>query len=390
MNSRYGIINLDALASNFIAIQHKVGSSRVMAIVKANAYGHGLIECSRFLQQQGASYFGVAFIEEAIELRNAGITAPILVLGGVVQEQISLFLDYDIEIMASSIDKLLAIDACATKYGKKAKVHLKIDTGLSRIGVRYTNSEQFFMTAVSLLSIEIIGVASHFATADSNQPQDVAYMREQCQRFVQATEFFVRHGLPMPLRHIANSGAIMQLPESYFDMVRPGIMMYGVYPSSWMSPLMPLQAVMSLYARVVYFKVLLRDQAVSYGLTWKTDKDIRVITLPVGYGDGYPRSLSNKGYVLMQGKKHLIIGNVCMDQMMVSIGSDSAYCGDEVVLIGTSGNQEITINNLVDLYGGSPYEFLVLLNSRIVKRYAHLAQSLKNISASNHALIKNL
>jgi alanine racemase len=162
------------------------------------------VECSRFLQQQGASYFGVAFIEEAIELRNAGITAPILVLGGVVQEQISLFLDYDIEIMASSIDKLLAIDACATKYGKKAKVHLKIDTGLGRIGVRCTNSEQFFMTAVSLLSIEIIGVASHFATADSNQPQDIAYMREQCNRFIQATEFFTRHGLPMPLRHIAN------------------------------------------------------------------------------------------------------------------------------------------------------------------------------------------
>jgi alanine racemase len=182
----------------------------------------------------------------------------------------------------------------------------------------------------------------------------------------------------------------MQFPESYLDMVRPGIMMYGVYPSSWMSSLMQLQPVMSLYARVVFFKVLLRDQALSYGLTWKTEKDIRVITLPVGYGDGYPRSLSNKGFVLMQGKKYLIIGNVCMDQMMVSIGNDTAYCGDEAVLLGKSGDQEITINSLVDLYGGSPYEFLVLLNSRIIKRYVHAAQTLKNISASNHALIKNL
>ena len=369
MNSRYGIINLDALASNFAAIQQRVGSAKVMAIVKANAYGHGLVACSRFLQQQGANYFGVAFIEEAIELRNAGITIPILVLGGVVQEQISLFLDYDIEIMASSIDKLLAIDACAGRYGKKAKVHLKIDTGLGRIGVRYTNSEQFFLTAVSLLSIEIVGVASHFATADSCRPQDVAYMHEQCSRFEQATEFFTDHGLSMPLRHIANSGAIMQLPESYFDMVRPGIMMFGVYPSSWMSTFIKIKPVMSLYARVVYFKVLLKDQAVSYGLTWKTEKDTRVITLPVGYGDGYPRSLSNKGYVLMQGKKYPIIGNICMDQMMVNIGNAQAYCGDEVVLIGTSGGQEITINSLVDLYGGSPYEFLVLLNSRIIKRY---------------------
>lgn len=377
MESRHSIINLDALASNFLAIQHTVGSARVMAIVKANAYGHGLVACSRFLQQQGVTYFGVAFIQEAIELRLAGISVPILVLGGVMQEQIPLFLEHDIEIMASSIDKLLAIDACASKYGKKARVHLKIDTGLGRIGVRYTNAEQFFLTAISLPAIEIIGVASHFATADSDQPQDVAYMREQCTRFAQITEFFTRYGLPMPLRHIANSGAIMQLPESYFDMVRPGIMMYGVYPSSWMSKCMPLQSVLSLYARIVFFKVLLKDQALSYGLTWRTDTDTRVITLPVGYGDGYPRALSNKGYVLIQGKKYAIIGNVCMDQMMVNIGNDQAYCGDEVVLIGKSGDQEITINSLVDLYGGSPYEFLVLLNSRISKQY---------IESTDHAL----
>ncbi|AXK60886.1 alanine racemase [Candidatus Chromulinivorax destructor] len=377
MESRHSIINLDALASNFLAIQDAVGSARVMAIVKANAYGHGLVACSRFLQHQGVTYFGVAFIQEAIELRLAGITVPILVLGGVMQEQIPLFLEYDIEIMASSIDKLIAIDACATKYGKKACVHLKIDTGLGRIGVRYTNAEQFFLTAISLPWIEIVGVASHFATADSCAPQDVAYMREQCSRFKQATEFFTRHGLPMPLRHIANSGAIMQLPESYFDIVRPGIMLYGVYPSSWMSKYMPLQPVLSLYARIVFFKVLLKDQALSYGLTWRTDKDTRVVTLPVGYGDGYPRSLSNKGHVLMQGIKHPIIGNICMDQMMINIGNHQAYCGDEVVLIGTSGDQEITINSLVDLYGGSPYEFLVLLNSRISKQY---------IESTDHAL----
>ena len=200
-------------------------------------------------------------------------------------------------------------------------------------------------------------------------PDDIAYMQEQCQRFAQATEFFTTHGLPMPLRHMANSGAIMQLPESYFDMVRPGIMMYGIYPQTWMQSLMKLQPVMSLYARVVFFKVLLENEGVSYGLTWKTDKNTRVITLPVGYGDGYPRSLSNKGYVLMQGRRYPIVGNVCMDQMMVNIGSAQAYCGDEVVLIGKSGDMEITINNLVDLYGGSPYEFLVLLNSRIARRY---------------------
>jgi len=376
MKSRYGIINLDALANNFSSIQHKVGSSKIMAVVKANGYGHGIVECALFLQTQGANYFGVAFIEEAIQLRNAGIRTPVLVLGGIDAEQIPLFLDYDIEIMASSIAKLLAIDACATKYGKKARVHLKIDTGLGRIGVRYTNSDQFFLAAISLLSIEIVGIASHFATADSLNADDIACMREQCKRFIQATQFFTRHGLSMPLRHMANSGAIMQLPESYFDMVRPGIMIYGVYPQTWMQSLMKLQPVMSLYARVVFFKELLEGEGVSYGLTWKADRSTRVITIPVGYGDGYPRSLSNKGYVLMQGKKYPIIGNVCMDQMMVDIGSDQAYCGDEVVIIGKSGDMEITINDLADLYDGSPYEFLVLLNSRIVKRYTTVSEKL--------------
>ncbi|MBV8661446.1 MAG: alanine racemase [Candidatus Dependentiae bacterium] len=366
MESRYSIIDFNALAYNFLAIKQQVGDSRVMAIVKANAYGHGIVECSLFLQAQGVHYLGVALIEEAIILRDAGITLPILVLGGVMIEQIPLFLTYDIDIMASSIDKLIAIDACASKFGKKAKVHLKIDTGLGRIGVRYTNAEQFFTIAMNLLSIEVVGVASHFATADD---QDDTYMRLQCERFNQVTQFFPEHGYPMPLRHIANSGAIMQLPESYFDMVRPGIMLFGVYPQSWMKNLFEIKPVLSLYARIVYFKVVLQGASVSYGLTWKSEQNTRVITLPVGYGDGYPRALSNKGYVLMKGKKYTLIGNICMDQMMVNIGQDEAYCGDEVVLIGKSGDLELTINDLADCYDGSAYEFLVLLNSRIVRRY---------------------
>ncbi len=373
MESRYGIIDLDALGYNFSAIKHTVGSALIMAIVKANAYGHGIVECSLYLQAQGANYLGVALIEEAITLRNAGITLPILVLGGVMVEQVPLFLQYDIEIMASSIDKLLAIDACASKHGKKAKIHLKIDTGLGRIGVRYKNAEQFFMTAINLLSIDIIGVASHFATADD---QDLSYMQLQCARFHEVTQFFPLHGLPMPLRHMANSGAIMQMPESYFDMVRPGIMLYGVYPQSWMQSLFFIKPVMSLYARVVYFKVVLQGAGISYGLTWKAEQDSRVITLPIGYGDGYPRALSNKGCVLLHGKKYPLVGNICMDQMMVNIGSDSAYCGDEVVLLGKSGNLQLTINDLVDCYGGSAYEFMVLLNSRIARRYQLQAEHL--------------
>lgn len=369
MESRYTIIDCNAFAHNVSIIREKVGRVMIMAIVKANAYGHGIVACSLFLESQGVNYLGVAFVQEAITLRLAGITLPILVLGGIMIEQIPLFLEHDIEIMASSIDKLLAIDACARQYGKKAKVHLKVDTGLGRIGVRTENAEKFFMKAKSLLSIELVGVASHFATSDD---QDLSYARQQCALFDQITQFFPQHGYPMPLRHMANSGAIMQLPESYFDMVRPGIMLFGVYPQFWMRSLCMLQPVLSLYARIVYFKVVRQGAGVSYGLTWKAYQDTRVVTLPIGYGDGYPRSLSNKGFVLLKGKKYPIIGNVCMDQMMVNVGLDEAFCGDEVVLIGKSGNEQITINDLVDCYAGSSYEFMVLLNSRIVRRYRQI------------------
>ena len=366
VQSRYSIIDLSALAYNYAAVQHRVGSAKIMAIVKANAYGHGLVEVSQFLQKQGVNYFGVAFIEEAITLRHAGITLPILVLGGVMIEQIPLFLEYNIDIMASSIEKLQAIAACAILHKMQARVHLKIDTGLGRIGVRDTNAYDFFSYAVGLSSVHIIGVASHFATSDD---PDNTYMREQCLKFERATQFFPDHGLPMPLRHIANSGAIMQFPESYFDMVRPGIMLYGVYPQSWMKKICALRPVLSLYARVVYFKVVCQSVGISYGLSWKAPETTRIITLPVGYGDGYPRALSNKGYVLMQGVRYNIVGNICMDQMMIDIKKAQAYCGNEVVLIGKSGEQEITINDLVDCYEGSAYEFLVLLNARIARQY---------------------
>jgi alanine racemase len=268
--------------------------------------------------------------------------------------------------MASSIERLTIINQIATQYNTKARVHLKIDTGLGRIGVRYQNAESFILQTVRLPHIEVIGIASHFATADT---RDVSYTKEQCDRFYQAAYTFEKHSLPTPLRHIANSGAIMNYEDSYFDMVRPGIMLYGVYPQTWMQELHILLPVMSLYARVVYFKVLLENTGVSYGLTWKTQKNTRVITLPIGYGDGYPRALSNKGHVLLHGNKYPIIGTICMDQMMINIGSGNGYNGDQVVLIGKSGDQEITINELVDKYDASPYEILVLLNNRIPRHY---------------------
>ena len=368
MESRYSIINLNALEYNFSVIKKLIGLRLVMPIIKANAYGHGLGMTAQFFQHCKADFLGVALIEEAVQLRNQGITLPILVLGSIIPEHIPLFLLHDIDIMASSVEKLTLINTCAQTYQKKARVHLKIDTGLGRVGVRSANAETFFMAAVRLPYLSIIGVASHFATADQ---EDQTYMQEQYEKFCQALSFFERYSLPMPIRHIANSGAILQYPQSHLDMVRPGIMLYGVYPHTWMQSLYHLKPVLSLHARIVYFKVLLAGTGISYGLTWNTEKNTRIITVPLGYGDGYPRALSNKGEVLLNGNRYPIVGNICMDQLMVHVGDSSAYNGQEVTFIGTSEKETITINDIVDHYGGSPYEFLVTMNNRIQRRYVY-------------------
>lgn len=366
MQSRRITIDFGALAQNFFTIKDRVTNSKIMSVVKANAYGHGLTECAKLLQSCGTDYFGVAIIEEAIQLRKNGITKPILVLGGVYQEHIPLFFQYDVEIMASSIEKLDIIDNLAKKHQTVAKVHLKIDTGLGRIGVRHENAEFFILHALKLKNIEIIGITSHFATSDE---QDKTYTILQYERFKQVCRIFEKYNQKMPIRHIANSGAIIQHPETYMDMIRPGIMLYGIYPSSWMHKLIKLEPVMSIYAKIVYFKVALANSGISYGLTWQTKKSTRIITIPIGYGDGYPRALSNKGKVLFNGNIFPIVGNICMDQMMIDIGNCSAFNGQEVTLIGKSGDREITINQIADLYGGSPYEFLVLINERIEREY---------------------
>lgn len=369
MSSRYSIINLNALKENFNTVKQLTGNPLVMPIIKANAYGHGLIECGKFLENLGANYFGVALIEEAIQLRHAGIKIPILVLGSTIKEQISLFFKYDIQIIAPSIEKLELINKLAEEHKTVAKIHLKIDTGLARIGIRAENANKLINRALILKNIEIIGIASHFATSDELNSK---LMHEQLDKFLNVCEIFKKLSVEMPIRHMANSGAIMQFKESYLDMVRPGIMLYGIYPSIWMKSLAKLNPVMSLHAKIVYFKVLLKNHGISYGHTFKTSKDTRVITVPIGYGDGYPRALSNKGYALFKGNKYQIIGNICMDQMMIDIGPDGeAYTGEEVTLIGKSGDLEITINDLIELYGGSPYEFLVTMNNRIERKYVY-------------------
>jgi alanine racemase len=359
------VVDLDRIAGNLRAIRAHAGVP-AMAIVKANAYGHGLVPVALHLQAHGAERFGVAFVEEGIALRQAGIVLPILVLGGIFGHQVSQFLAHDLEITVSSLDKLRQVEATAEAAGRRARVHLKIDTGMERIGVHSYSAGPFIEAAMASRWCEVVGVYSHLACADDPASPMTGL---QLERFGEACAHFQRIGAPMPLRHLANSGGILHFPQTHLDMVRPGLVMYGVLPDPASRKTIPVRPALSLISHAVYFKVVRAGRPVSYGATWAPAADTRVITVPVGYGDGYPRALSSRGQVLVRGKAHPVVGRVCMDQFMVDIGGDSAWNEDEVVLVGRQGDAEITVESLAEAAGTIPYEILVGLNERIPRVY---------------------
>jgi len=360
------VVDLDALAGNLRAIRGRVGVP-VMAILKANAYGHGLIQVARHLQAQGAGQFGVAFVEEGIALRRAGITVPILVLGGILGRQAGQLIEHDLELTVSSIDKLRKVEAAAQALGRKAVVHLKIDTGMERIGVHSETCAPFIEAAVASRWCMLKGVYSHLACADDPGSAMTAL---QLERFHAACAHFTRLGAPMPIRHLANSGGILHFPDSWLDMVRPGILLYGVLPDPQARPTIEVRPALELLSQVVYFKVVHAGRPVSYGATWAPPADTRIVTIPLGYGDGYPRALSNRGQVLIRGRRLPIVGRVCMDQFMVDLGPDgTAYNGDDVVLIGQQGDAAIRVEDLALQADTIGYEILTRLNERIPREY---------------------
>ena len=359
-------VSLARLADNFRAIAAAVAPAVVMPIVKANAYGHGLVPVARHLAALGAKSLGVAFLEEAVALREAGITLPILVMGGIFGDQIPIFLRHGLTLTASSIDKLAQIDEIAGQMGIGARVHLKIDTGMERIGVHYYSARGLLERAAECRHTLVEGIYSHFANSDA---ADLTSARLQLARFLEVLEWYAQQGVKPPVRHMANSGAVLQLRESHLDMVRPGILLYGVYPSDKVRKTIAVHPALSLRSRVVYFKVVQPGHPVSYGSTWQTDHPVRVVTVPVGYGDGYFRALSNVAHVLIRGKRYPVIGRVCMDQIMVNLEWDSAYNGDVVTLLGRDGAELITCEDIADWAGTIPYEVLTNLNTRIPRTY---------------------
>jgi alanine racemase len=355
-------VDLDRLAGNYRVIASHVAPARVMPILKANAYGHGLVEVARKLEAVGAPYLGVAYLEEGLRLREHGVTLPVLVMGGIVGSQIPRFIEHDLTLTASSVDKLRAIDEQAGAMRRRATVHLKIDTGMERIGVHWYSAEKLLEASLTCRHLTVEGIFTHFANADG---ADLAHARLQLERFQEVLRFYERRSVPLPLRHAANSGAILQLRESHFDLVRPGILFYGAGPAPEVPATLPVRQALRWVTSVVYFKVVKPGNPVSYGSAWTPTELTRVVTLPAGYGDGYMRAMSGRAEVILHGKRYPVVGRICMDQIMVAIGADSAYNGDDAILLGESGTAAITIEELAAWAGTIPHEVLTSINTRV-------------------------
>jgi alanine racemase len=359
-------VNLARLRENYEVIAEHVAPARVMPVLKANAYGHGLVPVARMLEPLQPFSIAVAYLEEALQLREAGIRMPVLVLGGIVGSQIARFLNADITLTASSVDKLVAIDECASAKGVRARVHLKIDTGMERIGTHWYSAERLLEASLRSKHVTVEGIFTHFANADE---PDLTRARTQLARFQEVLTFYERRSLPMPLRHAANSGAILQLPESHLDIVRPGIVLYGSSPTTDLPLTLPVKQALRWVTQVVFFKVVKGGNPVSYGSRWSPAVDTRVITLPVGYGDGYSRAMSSRAEVLVRGKRAPVVGQICMDQVMVDIGRGTAYNGEEVVLLGQSDGSTIRIEELAAWADTIPHEVLTQINTRVARIY---------------------
>lgn len=357
-------VNLDNLGYNFNQLRKLLScQTKIMVCVKADAYGHGLIPVAKKLLSCGVNYLGVASIDEGIRLRQANINLPVLVLGAILKRDINPFFTYNLNPTICAEELAIALNNTAKVMNKNINIHIKVDTGMGRLGVLYKDAPRFIKKVSKLKFINIEGIFTHLACADTNKD----YTLQQIRMFKHLISILNEEGINIPLAHAANSMAAIGYKESHFNMVRPGLGIYGLYPKKELG--INLKPVLSLKTKVVYLKRVPRGYGISYGHTYFTKRDTTIIILPIGYGDGYPRNLSNLAPVLIKGKRFKISGMVCMDQIMVDVGDSSVKPGDEVVLIGSQGGNRITAEELADLSNTISYEIVCGLGSRIPRIY---------------------
>ncbi len=360
-------IDLDAILYNADAIYQNVNpDTKIMAVIKTDGYGHGAVEIARELEKLDYIYgYGVATVEEGIILRKKGMQKPILILGYVFREHYYDVVKYDIAPAVFTIDMARELSKAAIIAEKPCRIHLAVDTGMGRIGYQVNEESADEMEQISKLpNIVVEGIFTHFSRADES---DRTNTKVQIALFQEMLAMLKKRGLEIPIKHCSNSAGIIEFPEANMDIVRAGIILYGMRPSDEVSKTkVPLKPVMTLTSHVAYVKTLEVGRPVSYGGTYVTEKDTVIATIPVGYGDGYCRGLSNKGYVLIDGKKAPIVGRVCMDQFMVDVTDiPDVKVGDKVTLIGKNGAYEITFEEIGELSGRFNYEFACDLGKRI-------------------------
>jgi alanine racemase len=365
----YANIDLDAIEHNIDEVRKKAGAGvDVLAVIKADAYGHGAVRVAQRIRNK-VQYFAVATIEEAIELRQAGEKLPILILGYISPSQYDLLVRYDITQTIYSLDTAVKLDEAARLAGKKAKVHIALDTGMTRIGFVMTQEAVEDVVSISRLSnIYLEGMFSHFSCADM---RDKEYTKKQMERYDWFSDEISKRGVHIPVRHLCNSAGIIEFDSHRFNMVRSGIITYGLYPSDEVrTDEVILKPALTWKTHVVNVKTVAAGEGVSYGATYVTSRPTRIATLSVGYADGYPRSLSNKGKVIIHDKFAPVIGRVCMDQMMVDVTDiPDVKIEDEAVLAGSANGKCISVEEISELAGSFNYEFVCNINKRVERVY---------------------
>lgn len=378
MNHRtYLKIDLNKLEHNFNCVRNKLPSDvKILGVIKANAYGHGAVEIGKFLDDK-CDFFGVACIEEAVELKKAEIKTPILILGRVFPFDIETAVKYDVRIPIFSYEDAVVLSNEAVKQGKNVPFHFCIDTGMSRIGFQVSEeSADICKSITELPNIFAEGLFSHFATADEN---DLSKAVEQRNKYKKFCKMLSDREVEIPIKHLNNSAGIMNFDE-YFDMCRMGIITYGLYPSDEVDKgILDLEPIMSWHAKISHVKELEINREISYGGTFKTNKVTKVATVPVGYADGFPRCLSNKGRVIINGKYAKILGRVCMDQFMVDVSDIECNINDEVVLFGTQKNAHISLEELSNSAYSFNYELPCRIPLRVNRVYVYNGKTVKDV-----------
>lgn len=364
------LTDLQAIQTNLERIRAHVGERKVLAAVKANAYGHGAVAVSRMIQQtQAADWLGVATVTEGLELREAGITLPILKLSMTRHpDETTAAVAAAITLAVTDSTSIMAVAAAATAAGVVADVHLKIDTGMGRIGCRPEDASKLAALIDESPALTLGGVFSHLPASDDPEQDDATAAQIALFRDTVAAIEAARG--PIPLKHLANSGAVLAHPDAWLDLVRPGIIIYGAYPDPAAPRTIPLEPALEWSTYLSFVKQVTAGTTISYGRTWTAPRDTVIGTIPVGYADGYSRLLSNRGRVLVGGRSCPIVGRICMDQAMVDLGPDATdKVGDEVVLVGRDEAEEITTTEVAALMGTIPYEMTCLIAPRVTRQH---------------------